>query len=108
MLAAVNLSLTHTTFVLLCVWCVCVVCVWYVWVSCVCVCVWMCVCVDVCVVCVSGMCVCVCVWCVDSSNDGAGSSVTSDVQTALMYVCPCIIYEHDERYQLEATIYLVL
>jgi len=26
----------------------------------------------------------------------------------LMYVCPCIIYENDERYQLDATIYLLL
>jgi len=26
----------------------------------------------------------------------------------LMYVCPCIIYEIDERYQLDATIYLLL
>jgi len=25
-----------------------------------------------------------------------------------MYVCPCIIYENDERYQLDATIYLLL
>jgi len=26
----------------------------------------------------------------------------------LMYVCPCIIYEIDERYPLDATIYLLL
>ena len=26
----------------------------------------------------------------------------------LMYVCPCIIYENDESYQLDATIYLLL
>jgi hypothetical protein len=26
------------------------------------------------------------------------------LETNLMYVCPCIIYEHDERYQLDATI----
>ena len=25
-----------------------------------------------------------------------------------MYVCPCIIYENDERYQLDVTIYLLL
>ena len=28
--------------------------------------------------------------------------------TDLMYVCPCIIYENDERYQLDATIYLLI
>ena len=27
---------------------------------------------------------------------------------SLMYVCPCIIYEIDERYPLDATIYLLL
>ena len=26
----------------------------------------------------------------------------------LMYVCPCIVYENDERYQLDATIYLLI
>jgi len=26
----------------------------------------------------------------------------------LMYVCPCIIYEIDEKYPLDATIYLLL
>ena len=26
----------------------------------------------------------------------------------LMYVCPCIIYEIEERYPLDATIYLLL
>ena len=26
----------------------------------------------------------------------------------LMYMCPCIIYEIDERYPLDATIYLLL
>ena len=26
----------------------------------------------------------------------------------LTYVCPCIVYENDERYQLDATIYLLL
>ena len=26
----------------------------------------------------------------------------------LLYVCPCIIYEIDERYPLDATIYLLL
>jgi len=26
----------------------------------------------------------------------------------MMYVCPCIIYEIDERYPLDATIYLLL
>ena len=26
----------------------------------------------------------------------------------VMYVCPCIIYEIDERYPLDATIYLLL
>jgi hypothetical protein len=29
-------------------------------------------------------------------------------KTNLMYVCPCIIYEIDERYPLDATIYLLL
>ena len=28
--------------------------------------------------------------------------------TIIMYVCPCIIYENDERYPLDATIYLLL
>ena len=28
--------------------------------------------------------------------------------THMMYVCPCIIYEIDERYPLDATIYLLL
>jgi len=27
---------------------------------------------------------------------------------SLMYVCPCIIYEIDEKYPLDATIYLLL
>ena len=26
----------------------------------------------------------------------------------LMYVCPCIIYENDERYQLDATILFIV
>jgi len=71
----------------LCVFGVCLVCVGArgVCVVClcgVCVCVWCVSGVCLCVVCL--MCVCVfCVWCVDSSNDGAGSSVTSDVQTAV-------------------------
>jgi hypothetical protein len=26
----------------------------------------------------------------------------------LMYVCPCIIYENDERYQLDATILFII
>jgi len=30
------------------------------------------------------------------------------VSTYLMYVCPCVIYEIDERYPLDATIYLLL
>ena len=25
-----------------------------------------------------------------------------------LYVCPCIMYENDERYQLDANIYLLL
>ena len=25
----------------------------------------------------------------------------------LLYMCPCIIYKNDERYQLDATIYLL-
>ena len=29
-------------------------------------------------------------------------------QSHLMYVCPCIIYEIEERYPLDATIYLLL
>jgi hypothetical protein len=28
--------------------------------------------------------------------------------TCLMYVCPCIMYENDERYQLDATILFVI
>ena len=27
---------------------------------------------------------------------------------SFMYLCPCIIHENDERYQLDATIYLLL
>ena len=69
--------------VCVCVWvgvCVCVMCVCLVCGVCVCLVCVVCVCV-VCVWCL----VCVwCVWCVDSSNDGAGSSVTSDVQTAVV------------------------
>ena len=34
--------------------------------------------------------------------------MASKTSTDLMYVCPCIIYENDERYQLDATIYLLL
>jgi len=30
------------------------------------------------------------------------------VSVYLMYVCPCIIYEIEERYPLDATIYLLL
>ena len=30
------------------------------------------------------------------------------LSTYLMYVCPCIIYEIEERYPLDATIYLLL
>jgi hypothetical protein len=30
-----------------------------------------------------------------------------NVKTYLMYVCPCIIYENDERHQLDAQFYLL-
>jgi len=30
--------------------------------------------------------------------------IEPEVVLPLMYVCPCIIYENDERYQLDATI----
>ena len=30
------------------------------------------------------------------------------INISLMYACPCIIYEIDERYPLDATIYLLL
>jgi hypothetical protein len=32
------------------------------------------------------------------------SIIMQTVKANLMYVCPCIIYENDERYQLDATI----
>jgi len=34
--------------------------------------------------------------------------IYTDIAVNLMYVCPCIIYEIDERYPLDATIYLLL
>jgi len=33
---------------------------------------------------------------------------TCSQKHTLLYVCPCIIYEIDERYPLDATIYLLL
>ena len=30
------------------------------------------------------------------------------MQMYLMYVCPCIIYENEERYQLDATILFII
>ena len=35
-------------------------------------------------------------------------STSLSTKVYLMYVCPCIIYEIDERYPLDATIYLLL
>ena len=30
------------------------------------------------------------------------------IQTPLMYVCPCIVYENDERYELDPTILFII
>ena len=47
----------------------------------------------------------------NSRQDTRDTCRESNVQSKspnLVYVCPCIVYEIDERYPLDATIYLLL
>jgi hypothetical protein len=43
-----------------------------------------------------------------SRDQNAGRSHNIETDNSSMYVCPCIIYKNDERFQLDATIYLLL
>ena len=43
-----------------------------------------------------------------STDRDLNSRPPKEVLDNLMYVCPCIIYEIDERYPLDATVYLLL